>query len=77
MKQNKEKMERPEPWPNPPEKISKLDIGDDNGSLLSIYAIEDKINEIIDVINKGHKPETIDWNTLTKEEKLEMIKDKS
>jgi hypothetical protein len=33
------------------EEISKLNIGDDNGSLLSIYNIEDKINEIIDVVN--------------------------
>lgn len=34
------------------DKISKLHIGDDNGSLMSIYAIEDKINEIIDFLNK-------------------------
>jgi len=33
------------------EEISKLKIGDYNGDLQSIYAIEDKINDIIDVIN--------------------------
>lgn len=57
MKQNKEKMERPAPWPDPPEKISKLDIGDYNGDLQSIYAIENKINEIIDFINPHIKKE--------------------
>lgn len=49
---NKEKMQRPAPWPDPPEKLSKLNIGDDNGDLQSIYAIEDKINEIVDFLNK-------------------------
>jgi hypothetical protein len=39
------------------EEISKLNIGDDNGSLMSIYAIEDKINEIIDVVNTYTKKE--------------------
>lgn len=34
------------------DEISELRIGDDNGSLMSIYAMEDKINEIIDFLNK-------------------------
>ncbi len=39
------------------EKISKLCIGDYNGDLQSIYAIEDKVNEIIDVVNTHVKKE--------------------